>query len=248
MITAFIEQRGKHRRRRHIGEALTVEHTEQQILLGARECQRRPRPCTRHAPWADCATPSTIAVHEPAVQREGPAGALEADAHGELGDGLHHSSSLVSSTVGNPSATHSFFLGVDNNLGALELAAQTRDVAVELLDLPGGGVWFWSPSLRGERHAIGRVHLLAPAREHRGINALAAQERAECARRFAALGLGQQRALLPGGELATPRGRHDLRVGRRRDPGYPFTRPTASFRDAQGRSGGIADHRRLHYC
>ena len=61
VITAFIEQRGVDRGRRYISEALAVEHAEQQILLGARECQGRSRPCTRQAPWANCATSSTIA-------------------------------------------------------------------------------------------------------------------------------------------------------------------------------------------
>src|ERR1019366_9244592 len=31
-------------------------------------------------------------------------------------------------------------------------------------------------------------------------------------------------------------------------PGHPFTRPTGSLRDAQGRSRGSAVHRRVHYC
>jgi hypothetical protein len=53
--------------------------------------------------------PSTFAVHESAVQREGPAGGFQPDMSGQIRDGEHHSSSLVSSTVGSRSATHNFF-------------------------------------------------------------------------------------------------------------------------------------------
>jgi hypothetical protein len=53
----------------------------------------------------------------------------------EFGHRGHHSSSLVSSAVGRPSATHKFFLGVDNQFSALELATQAGIVAIELLDL-----------------------------------------------------------------------------------------------------------------
>ena len=41
--------------------------------------------------------------------------------------------------------------------------------------------------------------LTLPAREHGGVDALAAQERPKRTRRLAAVGLGEQRALLPGG-------------------------------------------------
>src|ERR1035438_5253459 len=137
---------------------------------------------------------------------------------------------------------------IDDQLRVLELAAQTGVLAIELLDLPGRRIRLRPPSLWGQRHAIGRAHLLAPAREHRGINALAAQERAEGAGLLATVGLGEQRALLAGRELAAPGGRDNLRVGCRRGPGHPFTRPTGSLRDAQGRSRGSAVHRRVHYC
>src|ERR1019366_6366230 len=143
---------------------------------------------------------------------------------------------------------HIVFLGIDDQLRVLELAAQTGVLAIELLNLPGRRIRLRPPSLWGQRHAIGRIHLLAPAREHRGINALAAQERAEGAGLLATVGLGEQRALLAGRELAAPGGRDNLRVGCRRGPGHPFTRPTGSLRDAQGRSRGSAVHRRVHYC
>jgi hypothetical protein len=42
-------------------------------------------------------------------------------------------------------------LGVDDDFGALKFAAQTGDVAVELLDLPGRGVGLWPTPLWGER-------------------------------------------------------------------------------------------------
>jgi hypothetical protein len=54
-------------------------------------------------------TPRAIAVHEPGVERKSPASGLHADLGRKIGDGKQHSSSLVSSAVGNPSATHSFF-------------------------------------------------------------------------------------------------------------------------------------------
>jgi hypothetical protein len=54
-------------------------------------------------------TPDAIAIHERTIQREGVAGRSQSDVRGEIGDGGHHSSSLVSSAVGKPSATHSFF-------------------------------------------------------------------------------------------------------------------------------------------
>jgi hypothetical protein len=49
VITAFIEERRKHRRRRDVCEALAVEYAEQPILLGTRQCQRGPRPRARYA-------------------------------------------------------------------------------------------------------------------------------------------------------------------------------------------------------
>src|ERR1039458_3300474 len=189
-----------------------------------------------------------VAVHNPAVQRERPACLAQPDMRHECGYGTHRSSGLRSSEVGSPSSAHSFFLGIDDQLRVLELAAQTGVLAIELLDLPGRRIRLRPPSLWGQRHAIGRIHLLAPAREHRGINALAAQKRAEGAGLLATVGLGEQRALLAGRELAAPGGRDNLRVGCRRGPGHPFTRPTGSLRDAQGRSRGSAVHRRVHYC
>jgi hypothetical protein len=50
-----------------------------------------------------------IAVHVPWIERERSAGSLHADLSGQIVDGEHHSSPLVSSAVGRPSATHSFF-------------------------------------------------------------------------------------------------------------------------------------------
>jgi hypothetical protein len=49
VIAAFIEQRGEHRSRRHVHEALAVEKAQKQILLGTRERQRRPWPRPRYA-------------------------------------------------------------------------------------------------------------------------------------------------------------------------------------------------------
>src|ERR1019366_625136 len=120
----------------------------------------------------------------------------------------------------------------------LELAAQTGVLAIELLDLPGRRIRLRPPSLWAQRHAIGRIHLLAPAREHRGINALAAQERAEGAGLLATVGLGEQRTLLAGRELAAPGGRDNLRVGCRRGPGHPSLPPPAPPRDPPGGNWG----------
>src|ERR1035437_1541932 len=109
MIAAFIEQCGEHRGRRHVRKALAVEKAQQQILLGDRERQRGPRPRLRYAPLRGHAVPGAIAVHEPAVQRERLTGTAQADVWSELSHGEHHASPLVSSAVGSPSATHSFF-------------------------------------------------------------------------------------------------------------------------------------------
>ena len=109
VIAAFVEQCGKHRGRRHVGEALAVEKAQQQILLGDRERQRGPWPRPRHMPRRGHPMPGAIAVHEPAVQRERLTGTPQADVRGELGHGQHHASPFVSSAVGSPSATHSFF-------------------------------------------------------------------------------------------------------------------------------------------
>jgi hypothetical protein len=48
-------------------------------------------------------------AHERTVQRQGPACGLQPDVYGEIDHGEHYSSSLVSSTVGSPSVTPSFF-------------------------------------------------------------------------------------------------------------------------------------------
>jgi hypothetical protein len=63
----------------------------------------------------------------------------------KLSHGEHHASPLVSSAVGSPSATHSFFLGVDDQFSALELVAQTRVIALQLLHLSCRGIRLWPP-------------------------------------------------------------------------------------------------------
>src|SRR5450631_2346295 len=106
---AFIEQRGINRRRRRIYETFAVEHAEQIFLLGDGEGQRRPRPHHYWVSGENTTPPCAIAVHVPRVERERSAGGFRADVRGEIVDGEHHSSSLFSSAVGRPSATHSFF-------------------------------------------------------------------------------------------------------------------------------------------
>src|SRR5450755_3785686 len=106
---AFIEQRGINRRRRRIDETFAVEHAEQIVLLSDGEGQWRPRPHRYRVSGEDTAMSRTIAVHVPRVERESSAGGLHADVGCQIIDGEHHSSPLVSSAVGRPSATHSFF-------------------------------------------------------------------------------------------------------------------------------------------
>src|SRR5882672_10943765 len=54
-------------------------------------------------------TAGAIAIDERTIQREGLAGRSQADVGSEFGHRSHHSFSLVSSAVGRPSATQSFF-------------------------------------------------------------------------------------------------------------------------------------------
>src|ERR1700738_2294615 len=106
---AFIEQGGVDRRRRRIGKAVAVEHAEPMVLLGDGEGQRWPRPLHYRVSRENTTPPRAIAVHIPRVERERSAGGFHADLRGEIVDSEHHSSPLVSSAVGRPSATHSFF-------------------------------------------------------------------------------------------------------------------------------------------
>src|SRR5712692_5226485 len=106
---AFIEQRGINRRRRRIDETLAVEHAEQTFLLGGGEGQRRARPRRYRVSCEDTTPPCSIAIHVPGVECERSAGGFHADVGRQIVDGEHHSSPLVSSAVGRPSATHSFF-------------------------------------------------------------------------------------------------------------------------------------------
>jgi hypothetical protein len=85
-------------------------------------------------------------------------------------------------------------LGVDDQLSAFELVAQTSVVALQLLDLSCRGIRLWPPSFWSERCLICPADLLAAARNHRGEDVLAAQECAERTDILAALGLGEQPA------------------------------------------------------
>jgi hypothetical protein len=99
---------------------------------------------------------------------------------------------------------------------AFELVAQTRVVALQLLHLSCRGIRLWPPPFRGERRLIGHADLLSPACNHRRVDALSAQERAERTGVLAALGLGEQPTLLAPGELAALGDGDDLRVTARR--------------------------------
>jgi hypothetical protein len=67
-------------------------------------------------------------------------------------------------------------LSIDDQLGAPELAAQSGVVALQLLDLSRRGIRLWPPLSGSKRRLIGCTELLAPARDHRGVDALAPQE------------------------------------------------------------------------
>jgi hypothetical protein len=113
-------------------------------------------------------------------------------------------------------------LGIDGQLSTPELVAQTGVVPLQLLDPRAEGSGFGPRLFRGERRLVGQADLLAPARDHRGVDALATQERAERTGLLAAPGLGEQPPLLAPGELAAPGGRDDLRVTA---PPLPATPP-----------------------
>jgi hypothetical protein len=138
-------------------------------------------------------------------------------------------------------------LGVDDQFSTLELVAQTGVVALQLLNLSCRGIRLRSPPFWRERRLIGHADLLAPACDHRGVDAFAAQERAERAGFLAALRLGEQTALLASGELPAPGDRNDLRVAARRFPrGHLSSRPPGSFRDGlAGRRSRQSIRRRL---
>src|SRR5690606_740850 len=109
VITPFIEQRGEDRRRRRISKAFAVEHAEQILLLGDGEGQRWSRSYRYPLGQQNLAALGTITVHVARIERESPTGRLHANLGRKVGDGEHYSSSLVSSAVGSPRATHSFF-------------------------------------------------------------------------------------------------------------------------------------------
>src|SRR5665811_2275604 len=108
-----------------------------------------------------------------------------------------------------PQCNAQFFLGVDNQFGALELLAQTSVVALQLLDLSCRAIRLRPPLFWRERRLIGPANFLAPGRNHGGVDALAPQERPERTGLLAALGLGEQPPPLASGEIAPPGDRHD---------------------------------------
>src|ERR1019366_4001506 len=144
-----------------------------------------------------------------------------------------------------PQCHAQFFLGVDDQFSTLELVAQMGVVALQLLDLSCRWIRLRSPLFWSERRLIGRADLLAPARDHGGVDALATQERAERTGRLAALGLGEQPPLLAPGELAASGDRNDLRVTARLLRGRLSSRPTGSFRDGLGGGTQQSIRRRL---
>src|ERR1035437_5944243 len=115
-----------------------------------------------------------------------------------------------------PQCNAQFFLGVDDQFGALELVAQTTVVALQLLDLSCRSSRLRPSPFWRQRRLIGPADLLAPGRDHRGVDALAPQERPERTDLLAPLGLGEQPLLLAPGEIAPPGDRNDLRVTARR--------------------------------
>jgi hypothetical protein len=137
-------------------------------------------------------------------------------------------------------------LGVDDQVGALELVAQTGIVALQLLDLPCRGIRLRPTPFWGERRLIGNANLLAPARDHRGVDALATQECAERTGLLATLGLGQQPALLAPGKLPPPGDRNHLRVAAHRFQGRLSSGTTGSFCNGLGAGTRQSIQRRLH--
>src|SRR5450755_482877 len=124
------------------------------------------------------------------------------------------------------------FLGIDDQFGAPELVAQPSVVALQLLNLSGRSIRLWPTLFWRQRHLIGPADLVAPGRDHRGVDALAAQECPERTGLLAPLGLGEQPPLLASGELAPPSDRHDLRIMTRRFRRDRLSsRPAGSFRD-----------------
>src|SRR6202158_5738815 len=61
-----------------------------------------------------------------------------------------------------PQGHAQFFLGVDDQLSAFELVAQTSVVALQLLDLSCRGIRLWPPSFWSERRLVCQADLLAP--------------------------------------------------------------------------------------
>lgn len=132
-----------------------------------------------------------------------------------------------------PRARQQLFLDIDDQplLGKFPFHACLLALKLcHALVLRAGGICLAAAPLRRQR-ALGRlVALLAPAREHRGIEALPAHERSELAGLLAQVRLGQKPPLLTGRELS-PLGRgHHLRVRSVRRGGCPFASPPGSLR------------------
>jgi len=203
---------------------------------------------TSYAPrHARSTAPVPVAVHEPRFSAKGPTGVAQSDVRHELGDDAHRSRGCDRPRSVAPVTQQSFFWCVDDQLGMLEFATQTGDIAVENFDLPGRRVRLRPASLRSQSHLIGRAQLLAPAREHRRIDMLAAQKRSEpcpppCSDRpRQAADASRSQSIVGAGR------RDDLRVGRCRDSGHPFTRPTGSFRMPRVEAGCVV-RRNVHHC
>jgi hypothetical protein len=91
---------------------------------------------------------------------------------------------------------HAPFLGLDDQFGAPDLAAQSSVVALRLVDLSHRRIRLRSALFRRGRRLIRRTEQVAPACDDGGVDALAPQERAERTCRFATCGPGEQPALL----------------------------------------------------
>ncbi len=101
---------------------------------------------------------------------------------------------------------------VDDQLGALNLTAQSCNVAVQMFDLASRRIGIRSRPLRCESRAVRSPELFAPTREHRGINVFATQKRVELTALLTAISLGQKHPLLACRELPPRRDLDHLRV------------------------------------
>lgn len=106
VVAAFIQQRGEHRRRRHLGEALAVQKIQQHPLFGGRKRQGRTRAHREEAyPYLPL---QPFPIQPGSTERERQASGNDADVRHQFVVRAHHGCSSESA-VGRPSKVQSFF-------------------------------------------------------------------------------------------------------------------------------------------